>query len=172
MKHFTSKLLIVSSIIMILAAMPAFGDDANGPYGTKKGNISEVTIVSGCVISIREFNIDYITLCTNGECSESECKSVITIQGLGPEWYWEEPCIVGFYQDGNVDLDSYVCGADAVALPNEGDSVTIETITNSDGDLVAVWVKTEELQSQDQDLAVLLRNEDEDYNPLWKGTGK
>jgi hypothetical protein len=172
MKHLTSKLLIVSAIIMILAAMPAFGEDSNGPYGTKKGNISEATIVSGCVISIREFNIDYITLCTNSkaECSESGCENVITIQGLGPEWYWDEPCIVAIDKDGNVDLDSYVCGADAVALPAQEEFVTIETITNSEGDYVAVWVQTPALQSDG--LAVLLRNADDDYNTLWKGTGK
>jgi hypothetical protein len=131
---------------------------------------NDIAIVSGCVISIREFNIDYITLCTKGECSESECKSVITIQGLGPVWYWNEPCIIEIEEDGNVDLDSYVCGANPVDLPQQGQFVTIETFTNSDGDYVAVWVQTPTLQSEG--LAVLLRNEDDDYNTLWKGTGK
>jgi hypothetical protein len=165
MKHFTSKLLIVSSIIMILAAMPAFGDDHNHQRGPDV-DITEIDIVSGCIISIYDC-LDGILLCVDSNCAvEEECSETIRIFGIGPEYYWKDPCIVKIPEDG-VIKDFECLSFDPpidVSVPEEKDFVTIGTVTNSYEELVAVWAQTNSLQKEG--FGVLLR--DENFNPIWQ----
>jgi hypothetical protein len=170
MKLFTKKLLIVSAIVMSLAAMPAFGGDENHHRGPQI-DTSVINIVSGCVISIHDGTVDGITLCVNDACPDL-CPNdqKITILGIGPPFYWYNPYTATIEENDEgilIITNIYEPNDIAVPVPVPGDFVTIGTYPNPDGDLIALWAQTSAL---DEDIVVLLRNLTT-LECLWKGMG-
>lgn len=165
MKHFTMKLLVVSAIVMSLAAIPAFGGDENHHRGPQI-DTSTITIKSGCIISIYDY-LDGILLCLDSNCPEGECSETIRIYGTGPKFYWNEPCIVEIPEDGVItDFECLTFDPEIeVSVPSKDEFVTIGYFTNCYDEPVALWVQTSALQEQEGNLGVLLR--DENFVPKW-----
>lgn len=195
MKNSIKIVSVALAIVMSFAAVQAF-EDTEVKKSSAGPNVdeNEDEVVTGCVLSLHAEGQDGITLCRDdgvegcpvnddnvaNACDPDDCsvEDVITIQGIGPAFYWENAATLEI-GDGCLpvtgDDEKYVETGETSTIPQPGpgENVKIGYYPSQDGEyLIALWVVVNNNNTEGgaTATAVLLRDQ-ATLDVLWKSVG-
>lgn len=194
MKNSIKIVSVALAIVMSFAAVQAF-EDTEVKKSSAGPNVdeNEDEVVTGCVLSLHAEGQDGITLCRDdgvegcpvnddnvaNACDPDDCsvEDVITIQGIGPAFYWETAVILQIDDNDclpkSVDGKYVETGTSTIPQPGPGENVKIGYYPSQDGEyLIALWVVVNNNNTEGgaTATAVLLRDQ-ATLDVLWKSVG-
>jgi hypothetical protein len=195
MKNSIKIVSVAMAIVMSFAAVQAF-EDTEGQKSSAGPNVDENVgklRVSGCVLSLHADGQDGITLCpddgvegcpVNDDNVANACdhndgcvEDVITIQGIGPAFYWETA--VTLQIDDNdclpvIDHDGkYIENPETstITQPGPGENVKIGYYPSQDGEyLIALWVVVDNNTEGGATATAVLLRDQVTLDVLWNNT--